>query len=224
MASRWAGRKARCCLRGCRLVCHVFQGNRRLREIRPVESTRSDNDGNRQTSRTTRLKIPSAQVLIVSSRKKNNSPYVTNVKEIVGFDRHIQETVVMISQPGIREHLISSRHHMGNQAGRRQSSSAWLEQPTWLDQTELQYRVQFIHILLLLPYIEKQMEFFFSPVKSCHMSTWKSPEEMFAIGWQKLEGDRVNHTFITFKWTNHICCCELASSRLPICAWGTLAH
>lgn len=169
-------------------------------------------------------KSPPLKSWLWVKEKKTNSPYVTNVKEIVGFDRHIQETVVMISQPGIREHLISSRHHMGNQVGRRQSSSAWLEQPTWLDQTELQYRVQFIHILLFLPYIEKQMEFFFSPVKSCHMSTWKSPEEMFAIGWQKLEGNRVNHTFITFKWTNHICCCELASSRLPICAWGTLAH
>lgn len=143
-----------------------------------------------------------------------------NVKEIVGFDRHIQETVVMISQPGIREYLISSRRHMGNQAGSRQSSSAWLEQPAWLDQTELQYRVQFIHILLFLSYIEKQMEFFFSPVKSCNMSTWKSPEEMFAIGWQKLEGDWVNHAFITFKWTNHICCCELAISKASYWCMG----
>lgn len=51
-----------------------------------------------------------------------------NVKEVVNFDSYTQKIVVTF-QPSIRKKKkISSGHHMGNQAIKRQSSSAWLEQ------------------------------------------------------------------------------------------------
>lgn len=56
VASWWESRKTCCCFRGCWPVCHLFQGNRRLQEISPVENTHRDNDGKRQQSENVRLK------------------------------------------------------------------------------------------------------------------------------------------------------------------------
>lgn len=129
------------------------------------------------------------------NKSENNSPYVMNVKEMVGLDRRIQETVVMISQPGINLENTWSRAEITWEIRREVGGPAqfWLEQVAWLDQTELQYRVQSIHILLFLLHIEKQMEFFFSPVKSCHMSTSK-----------KSPGGHVGSSVVFFSWVAEV--------------------
>ncbi len=71
VASWWESRKTCCCFRGCWPVCHLFQGNRRLQEINPVENTHRDNDGKRQQSENVWLKWkPRREVLIMSFLNK----------------------------------------------------------------------------------------------------------------------------------------------------------
>lgn len=71
VASWCESRKTCCCFRSFWPVCHLFQGNRSLQEISPVENTHRDNDGKRQQSENVWLKWkPRCQVLIMSFLNK----------------------------------------------------------------------------------------------------------------------------------------------------------
>lgn len=62
---------------------------------------------------------------------------------------HLQNSCDGFSTHDNFSEWLSSPRHGGNQAGSKQPSSAWLEQPAWLDRTELQDKVHSMNAFCL---------------------------------------------------------------------------